>query len=303
MDVAAAELCQQFLQAIKVERRLSAHTLKAYQRDLRQIELFCDDHGLTQWSSIKPEHVRLFLSRRHQTGLGSKSVQRELSACRSFFNYLVKMQCLPDNPANGIKAPKAAKSLPHVLDVDQITVLMTANAHGPLEKRDLAMWELLYSSGLRVSELAAVNLMDIDLRAATIHIVHGKGGKARQLPVGGKAIDAIRDWLSVRIELVKTGEMALFIGQRGQRLTTRSIQLRLERWRKRQGLQGHVSPHMLRHSFASHMLESSQDLRAVQELLGHSNISTTQVYTHLDFQHLASVYDQAHPRAKQQKKT
>ena len=183
-----------------------------------------------------------------------------------------------------------------------MSVLLDTSADDPLEVRDLAMWELLYSSGLRISELVSVNLMDMDFGASTIHIVNGKGGRSRLLPLGRKAIEAIRAWLLLRDEFIKDDEMALFVGKTGSRLSTRNVQLRLERWRKRQGLQGRLHPHMLRHSFASHMLESSQDLRAVQELLGHSNISTTQVYTHLDFQHLASVYDQSHPRAKKKRK-
>jgi len=304
MDVKAVEHCQQFLEVLRVERRLSAHTLKAYQRDLAQLQRFCDANDIKTWDNLSSKKVRQFIAQRHQQGLGSRSLQRELSACRSFFNYLIKIHVLSNNPAAAIRAPKAAKKLPHVLDVDQMSVLLDASTDGPLDVRDLAMWELLYSSGLRISELANVNLMDLDFSAKSIHVVQGKGGRSRLLPLGSKAVEAIRAWLLLRDEFVKNNddEMALFLGKTGLRLSTRNIQLRLERWRKRQGLQGRLHPHMLRHSFASHMLESSQDLRAVQELLGHSNISTTQVYTHLDFQHLASVYDQAHPRAKKKGK-
>ncbi|MBV1875892.1 MAG: tyrosine recombinase XerC [Cycloclasticus sp.] len=301
MDQAAVDVCQQFLGVLKVERRLSSNTLKAYERDLSQLAAYCDEQGFSTWSELDVHHVRRFISERHRNGLGSRSLQRELSACRNFFGYLIKIKALPNNPAAGIRAPKAAKTLPNVLDVHQINALLEIEPMDNLEIRDLAMWELLYSSGLRVSELANIDLMDADLSGRTVHVVSGKGGKSRLLPLGGKAVGAIRKWLGVRMEFVKTGEMALFVGKTGSRLTTRGIQSRLERWRKRQGLQGRLYPHMLRHSFASHMLESSQDLRAVQELLGHSNISTTQVYTHLDFQHLASVYDKAHPRAKQKK--
>jgi len=302
MERKAVDACRQFLDVLKIERRLSPHTLKAYTRDLQQLVAYCDVEGFEEWSALNGHHVRRYIAERHRSGLGSRSLQRELSACRSFFDYLIKIKELPNNPAAGIRAPKAAKPLPHVLDVDQVNALLNVEPADALETRDLAMWELLYSSGLRVSELAAVSLMDVDLSGKTVHVVSGKGQKARLLPLGAKAADAIRQWLLVRSEQVKTDEMALFVGKTGSRLTTRSIQLRLERWRKKNGLQGRLYPHMLRHSFASHMLESSQDLRAVQELLGHSNISTTQVYTHLDFQHLASVYDQAHPRAKQKKK-
>ncbi|ORU92636.1 MAG: tyrosine recombinase XerC [Cycloclasticus sp. symbiont of Bathymodiolus heckerae] len=302
MDQPAVDVCQQFLDVLRVERRLSPHTLKAYTRDLAQLALYCDKESLATWKELNGHHVRRFIAERHRDGLSSRSLQRELSACRSFFDFLIKAKQLPNNPAAGIRAPKAAKPLPHVLDVDQVNALLNAQPVDSLEIRDVAMWELLYSSGLRVSELANVNLMDIDLGGKTVHVVNGKGNKSRLLPLGGKAVEAIRVWLSVRGREFKTDEMALFIGQTGARLTTRGIQSRLERWRKKQRIQGRLYPHMLRHSFASHMLESSQDLRAVQELLGHSNISTTQVYTHLDFQHLASVYDKAHPRAKQKKK-
>jgi integrase/recombinase XerC len=302
MDKPAVDICQQFLDVLKVERQLSPNTLSAYERDLSQLVSYCSEQGLNAWPELTSHQVRGFIAERHRQGLGSRSLQRELSACRSFFAYLIKIKILPNNPAGGIRAPKAAKSLPNMLDVDQIHGLLEVEPSGPLESRDLAMWELLYSSGLRVSELANINLMDIDLSGKTIHVVSGKGKKSRLLPIGSKAISAIHAWLSVRTQFNIMDEMALFVGKRGARLTTRAIQSRLERWRKRQGRQGRLYPHMLRHSFASHMLESSQDLRAVQELLGHSNISTTQVYTHLDFQHLASVYDQAHPRAKQKKK-
>ncbi|PHS72925.1 MAG: tyrosine recombinase XerC [Cycloclasticus sp.] len=302
MNKSAVDACQQFLDVLKVERRLSPNTTKAYQRDLDQLTLFCDGQNLTDWIDLNSYHMRRFIGERHRKGLGSRSLQRELSASRSFFNHLIKIKVIPNNPAAGIRAPKAPKTLPHVLDVDQVNALLETEPKDALETRDLAMWELLYSSGLRVSELANINLMDIDLSGRTIHIVSGKGQKSRLLPVGGKAITAIRAWLLLRIDIVKNDEMSLFAGKTGHRLTTRSIQSRLERWRKRQGIQGRLYPHMLRHSFASHMLESSHDLRAVQELLGHSDIGTTQVYTHLDFQHLASVYDKAHPRAKQKKR-
>ena len=302
MSPVAVDLVQRFIEVLRVERRLSANTLKAYRRDLAQLINFCDQQGHNQWSELNGHHLRRFIAERHRSGLGSQSLQRELSACRSFFTYLIKIRHLVNNPAAGIRAPKAAKSLPHVLDVDQVNALLEVEPMDALETRDLAMWELLYSSGLRVGELVKVNLTDIDLSGRTIHVVSGKGQKSRLLPLGQKAVTAIRAWFLERISCHKQDDMALFISKNGSRLSTRSVQSRLERWRKRQGLQGRLYPHMLRHSFASHMLESSRDLRAVQELLGHSNISTTQVYTHLDFQHLASVYDQAHPRAKQKKK-
>jgi len=293
---------QQFLDSLQNERRLSVNTLKAYARDLAQLRGYCEKNELIDWRELDHEHIRRFLAVRHAEGLAARSLQRELSACRKFFDYLIKVGEAPFNPTKGIRAPKAAKALPHVLDVDQMSVLLDAPTKNDLDVRDLAMWELLYSSGLRVSELTGLNMFDVDIAAGTVRVEAGKGNKARLLPLGRKAADAILTWLELRSSLVKNHEQALFLGRTGQRLSTRNVQLRLERWRKQQGLQEHVSPHMLRHSFASHMLESSRDLRAVQELLGHSDISTTQVYTHLDFQHLASVYDDAHPRAKRKKR-
>lgn len=302
MQQQAVDIRQQFLQSLRVERRLSGNTLSSYSRDLTKLADYCEQQSITDWPELDGRDIRQFIAQRHRQGLGSRSLQRELSACRSFFNYLIKIHYLESNPALGIRAPKAPKTLPHVLDVDQLSGLLDTEPKDDLEIRDIAMWELLYSSGLRLSELVYLDLLDIDLNGASVHVVRGKGNKSRLLPMGSKAITAVKRWLGVRRTLVKSDELAIFIGKTGKRLTARSVQSRLERWRKRQGLQGRLHPHMLRHSFASHMLESSQDLRAVQELLGHSNISTTQVYTHLDFQHLASVYDQAHPRAKQKKK-
>jgi len=298
----AADIIQQFLQSLRVERRLSDNTLSAYQRDLSQLESYCQQQKITDWPKLVASDVRKFIAQRHRQGLGSRSLQRELSACRSFFSYLNKIHYQDSNPAQGIKAPKAAKKLPYVLDVDQLNGLLETVPTDDLETRDLAMWELLYSSGLRLSELVYLDVTELDLIAASVFISHGKGNKSRVLPVGSKAISALKSWLNVRGNIAKPEEKAVFVSKKGTRLSARSIQSRLERWGKRQGLQGRLHPHMLRHSFASHMLESSQDLRGVQELLGHSNISTTQVYTHLDFQHLASVYDQAHPRAKQRRK-
>jgi integrase/recombinase XerC len=221
-----------------------------------------------------------------------------LSAIRSFFNFLLKKGLADNNPAQYIKAPKQARKLPKTLDVDQISGLLEAGASSAIEIRDLAIFELFYSSGLRLSELTALNLADIDLTDHSLMVKSGKGGKSRILPIGSKAITAINNWLPQRLKNISVSEVALFTSTRGKRLGQRSIELRLEQWCKKKGIAEHIHPHMLRHSFASHLLESSQDLRAVQELLGHSNISTTQIYTHLDFQHLADIYDKAHPRAK-----
>jgi integrase/recombinase XerC len=303
VDKVAVDACQQFLDSMRIERQLSDNTIKGYARDLTQLRAYCSKHTIPDWPKIDGHDVRRYIAERHRNGLGSASLQRELSACRSFFNFLVKTQTLSYNPAVGIRAPKAAKPLPNVMDVDQMSAVLDANPRDDLEIRDLAMWEVLYSSGLRVSELVALNLLDIDTADRSVHVVSGKGKKSRLLPLGKKAVKAVQNWLGVRPQFVVTDELALFTGKTGKRLSTRNVQLRLERWRKTRGIQGRLHPHMLRHSFASHMLESSSDLRAVQELLGHSNISTTQIYTHLDFQHLASVYDDAHPRAKRKKES
>ena len=284
-----------YFQHLKIEKRLSEHTLKSYQRDINHLQSYCSKNKLLQWHDVQPIDIRNHIASRHRKGLSSKSLQRELSAIRSLYNYLLKKRLLESNPANHIRAPKQKRKLPKVLDVDQVAGLLETHPDSPLEIRDLAMFELFYSSGLRLSELAALNIDDLGPFESSLHVKQGKGGKQRNLPVGSKAVSAIKKWLTFRPD---TTDPALFTANRGNRLSQRSIQLRLDRWGKKIGLPEHVHPHMLRHSFASHLLESSQDIRAVQELLGHSNISTTQIYTHLDFQHLAEVYDKAHPRAK-----
>jgi integrase/recombinase XerC len=287
-----------FFTQLTVEVRASEHTIKSYQRDLKHLSRYCSDKGIAQWSDLQHTDIRSHIAGRHRKGLSSKSLQRELSAIRSFYNYLLKKAQVCVNPAQPIQAPKQARKLPKTLDVDQLAGLLDAGASSLLEIRDLAMFELFYSSGLRLSELSALNLTDLDLPDNTLTVRIGKGGKSRVLPVGSKAVKAIENWLTQRAVKTAASEPALFISTRGTRLGQRSIELRLERWCKKKGIAEHIHPHMLRHSFASHLLESSQDLRAVQELLGHSNISTTQIYTHLDFQHLAEIYDKAHPRAK-----
>ena len=238
----------------------------------------------------------------HRKGLGGRSIQRWLSSLRTFFNYGLKHRWLTSNPANGIAAPKSPKKLPKTLDVDQINQFLSLPESNWIDCRDHAIIELLYSSGLRLAELTNLNLTDVDLREAMVTVT-GKGNKTRQLPIGRQALGAMKSWLKRRQELKKTDLPAMFLSQHGKRLSPRAIQDRLKKISIKQGMQGKVHPHMLRHSFASHLLESSGDLRAVQELLGHQNISTTQVYTHLDFQHLAKVYDKAHPRAQKKKET
>ncbi|MFA5983809.1 MAG: tyrosine recombinase XerC [Methylococcaceae bacterium] len=298
MHPEAEQWLNAFLDQLKYEQRASGHTISNYQRDLMQLANFCPNQSINHWPVISQSDIRTFIAGRHRQGSNSKSLQRGLSAIRSFYGFLLKQQWVSKNPAQHVSAPKQARKLPKTLDVDQITGLLEASADSVLEVRDLAMFELLYSSGLRLSELSGLNIQDVDLHDRSVLVIAGKGNKSRLLPIGGKAITAIQTWLPHRDSMLKTTELALFISTRGTRLGARAIQLRLSQWCKTKHIDETIHPHMLRHSFASHLLESSQDLRAVQELLGHSNISTTQIYTHLDFQHLAAVYDQAHPRAK-----
>lgn len=286
-----------FIQQLKVEKRASEHTVKSYQRDLKRFTEFCDVNELSIWTDLSHEWVLKHIATRHRSGIGSTSLQRELSAIRSFYLSLMKAGLATENPAQHVKAPKQPRKLPKTMDVDQISGLLDAGANSVLEIRDVAMFELFYSSGLRLSELSALNLVDIDLQDRQLDVLQGKGGKSRRLPIGGKAIKALQQWLAVRPSKSEC-ELAVFTSKKGTRLGNRSIQLRLKQWCVKKGVAESVHPHMLRHSFATHLLEASQDLRSVQELLGHENISTTQIYTHLDFQHLADVYDQAHPRAK-----
>lgn len=294
MDEEAERDLTTFLQSLEVEKRASTHTLSNYRRDLLRLRDYCASQGIAHWQDVQTSDIRRYVAQRHRGGIASKTLQRELSAMRSFFNSLLKKRRLTQNPAKQVQAPKQARKLPKTLDVDQISGLLDTPADSILEIRDLAMFELFYSSGLRLSELSALDLRDLDHHDKILRVRFGKGGKQRNLPVGKKAIDAIEKWLKHRPE---SSDQALFLSSRGKRLSQRSIQLRLQRWSRKLELPEHIHPHMLRHSFASHLLQSSQDIRAVQELLGHSNISTTQIYTHLDFQHLAEVYDKAHPRA------
>ncbi len=292
------QLLSDFLAQLTIEKRASQYTVKSYKRDLDCLSTYCESKSISLWTDLKQTDIRSYMASRHRQGLSSTSLQRELSAIRSFFNFLLKNQLTDNNPGQYIKAPKKTRKLPKTLDVDQIKSLLEAGTNSTIEIRDLAMFELFYSSGIRLSELAQLNLTDIDLTDKTLMVRSGKGGKSRMLPIGSKAVVAINTWLEHRIKSITSTETALFISTRGTRLGQRSIELRLKQWCKKKGIAENIHPHMLRHSFATHLLESSQDLRAVQELLGHSNISTTQIYTHLDFQHLADVYDSAHPRAK-----
>lgn len=289
-----------FLLQLKIEKRASEHTLKNYQRDLKHLVNYCAKYDIADWGELISADVLKHVAERHRLGLSSKSLQRELSAIRSFYLFLMQTGQVDNNPAQHVKAPKQARKLPKTLDVDQVNALLDAGASSILEIRDVAMFELLYSSGLRLNELSSLNLTDIDLHDKQLSVINGKGGKSRLLPIGTKAIEALQQWLKVRPP-VNANDNAVFTSVKGKRIGNRSIQLRLQQWCLKKGIPEPIHPHMLRHSFATHLLETSQDLRAVQELLGHENISTTQIYTHLDFQHLAEVYDQAHPRAKKAK--
>jgi len=277
---------------------LSTHTRAAYQRDLQKLEVFRQRHALASWSDLDAHQLRAFVAAEHRRGLSGRSLQRLLSAVRAFFRFLLRQGKVQHNPAELVQAPKAPRRLPKVLDVDQAARLMElTDGDDELRVRDRAMLELMYSSGLRVSELVGLNLTDVDLRDSQVSVL-GKGRKERLVPIGRHAARALEQWLAQRNAWAGAEQRALFLNRQGGRLTVRSVQARLRHWAIKQGLDTHVHPHMLRHSFASHLLESSGDLRAVQELLGHADISTTQVYTHLDFQHLAKVYDAAHPRAR-----
>jgi integrase/recombinase XerC len=285
-----------FASHLKHERRMSAHTLAAYLHDLDRLEAFCDERQIARWNALEHVHVRGFAATMHAQGLGARSIQRRLSAVRTFYEFLVREGCCERNPARDVRAPKVKKRLPTTLDADQMARLLEFRAENSLSARDKAMMELFYSSGLRLTELVSLDIPALDLADRTVRVT-GKGGKTRVLPIGRFALDALRAWLKQRAAL-RGDEHAVFIGRTGRRLTVRAVQLRVGMWARRQGLGVHVHPHMFRHSFATHLLESSGNLRGVQELLGHADIGTTQIYTHLDFQHLAKVYDAAHPRAR-----
>ncbi len=285
-----------FLKRLATERRLSPHTVAAYEHDLGALLAFCEREQIVSFKALDSFAVRRFAAESHRKGLGARSVARRLSAVRTFLNYLIEMGVLKSNAGVHVQAPKAPRRLPATLDPDQVASLLAISGDDPETLRDRAMLELFYSSGLRLAELVGLDLGDVDAADRTVRVL-GKGSKARVIPVGKQALAALRDWLAVRLGVARPGETALFVGRRGARVNPRTVQKRVNAWAKRQGAPTRVHPHMLRHSFATHMLESSRNLRAVQELLGHASLSTTQIYTHLDFQHLAKVYDKAHPRA------
>ena len=288
------DLLTDFLGHLANERRLSRNTLLNYQRDIAALLQLA---AATPLAKLQIQHIRRFVAQLHARGLDGRSLARMLSAWRGFYRYLAREHQYPNNPCNGLRAPKAKKSLPHALSPDEAGHMMDIPGDDNLATRDKAIFELLYSSGLRLSELTGLALGDINFSDATVRVT-GKGAKTRVVPVGSQAITAVKKWLEKRALLAKEGATALFVNRNGARLGPRAIQHRMKEWALKLGLAANVHPHVLRHSFASHVLQSSGDLRAVQEMLGHASISTTQVYTHLDFQYLAKAYDAAHPRAK-----
>lgn len=292
-------LVTRFLRCLGVERQLSPITLRNYQRQLDAIMAMADDLGLKSWQQCDAATVRSIATRSRRKGLGAASLALRLSALRSFFDWLVSQGELPANPAKGISAPKAARHLPKNIDVDDVNRLLEIDINDPLAVRDRAMLEVMYGAGLRLSELVNLDIKHLDLESGEVWVL-GKGSKERRVPIGRNAVSWVEHWLDLR-ELFGAQDDALFLSKLGKRISARNVQKRFAEWGIKQGLNSHVHPHKLRHSFATHMLESSGDLRGVQELLGHANLSTTQIYTHLDFQHLASVYDAAHPRAKRGK--
>lgn len=316
MTPAAIAWIERFRGYLTAERRCSPHTVAAYTRDLQSLVSYCGRAGLESWTAVDSGHLRSFAARLHAGGLGPRSIQRRLCAVRSFYEFLQReahalrrsvaggeqadVARIRSNPGQDVRAPKAARRLPQTLDADQMARLLEIPAGEPFAIRDRAIMELLYSSGLRLAEIVGLDLGSLDLPDRTVHVL-GKGRKARLVPVGRVALRTLEQWLSERAGLARPGEQALFVGRSGRRLGRRAVELRVAHWARRQGLSAHVYPHLFRHSFASHLLESGAELRGVQELLGHADIATTQIYTHLDFQHLARIYDASHPRARRAK--
>jgi tyrosine recombinase XerC len=299
-----------YLRYLQIERQLSPYTVINYEKDLTKFCHFCQTRDISEPNQLTIDQAKLFAATLRSNRASAKTIQRNLSAVRSFYRYLIKERIVEDNPIIAVTAPKAARKLPKTLDADQVSQLFQYQPQTDIEYRDAAMIELLYSSGLRVAELVGINVNDINRHDCTLTVL-GKGNKERVVPVGQFALTAIDHWLRKRSNFMTSNQQpvdkiskndALFISQKGGRLSIRSVQARLKHWAKHCDLDDNLHPHLLRHSFASHMLESSGELRAVQEMLGHADISTTQIYTHLDFQHLAKVYDNAHPRAKKKPK-
>ncbi len=302
MESGEREWIDRFLSHLAHERRMSGHTIAAYRRDLRTLAGFGERRKLAAWNAFDNSAMRAFAADLHGAGLSPRSIQRHLSAARTFYEFLMREGHCALNPALDVRAPKAKKRLPATLDADQMGRLLAFRVDDSLSARDKAIMELFYSSGLRLAELKNLTVTEIDLRDRTVRVL-GKGNKTRIVPVGRQAVEALKAWLKERAAMVKGGVDALFVGRSGRPLSVRAVQLRVGAWGRRQALSVHVHPHMFRHSFATHLLESSGDLRGVQELLGHADIGTTQIYTHLDFQHLATVYEAAHPRARRRQRS
>ena len=294
---ALGESLERYLSHLRHERRLAAHTLQAYRRDGRML---LDFAGARPAEALGTPDIRRFVATLHGKGLAPRSLARVLSSWRGLFDWLVRSRSIASNPCAGVRPPRAARKLPEVLSPDEAVQLVSLEGDTPLALRDRALFEITYSCGLRVSEATGLDVESLDARAGEVRVT-GKGSKTRIVPVGEAALAAVARWMGERPALAAPGEKALFVGSRGRRMTPREVQRRIKRWALAAGLQVDVHPHMLRHSFASHVLQSSGDLRAVQEMLGHASIASTQVYTHLDFQHLARVYDAAHPRARKKK--
>lgn len=297
--VALQAAVEGFLRYVQVERQLSPLTHENYARQLAALTEQVCEMNLTDWTQLEPAHVRSLAAKGRRAGLQPASLALRLSALRSFLDWLVSQGVLKANPAKGIATPRAPRHLPKNIDVDEVNQLLSIDQSDPLAVRDRAMMEVMYGAGLRLSELVGIDLRHLDREAGEVWVT-GKGSKERRLPIGRTAIEWIDKWLLLRAGFAPQSD-ALFISKAGKRISVRNVQKRFAEWGVKQGVSSHVHPHKLRHSFATHMLESSGDLRAVQELLGHASLSTTQIYTHLDFQHLASVYDEAHPRAKRGK--
>ena len=292
-----ASWIDRFIRHLEYERRLSPLTCKNYRRDLDTLWAFCQQSNIDGWGALDDGHIRAYSAACFRKGLSARSLQRRLSAARTFFRYLMREKHVSKNPVTSVSAPKGKKRLPGNLDADRMARLLDIPGDGAIVDRDRAILELLYSSGLRLSELTDLDCGDVDRHDRTVRVT-GKGNKDRIVPVGRQALKALARWQKSRGELANADEPALFVSNRGTRISTRSVQARVSHWARQQGIDSNVYPHLFRHTFATHLLESSHDLRGVQELLGHANISTTQVYTHLDFQHLAQIYDQTHPRAR-----
>ncbi|ELA9461182.1 tyrosine recombinase XerC [Vibrio alginolyticus] len=288
---------ERFYEFLRSEKGLSLHTQRNYKQQLETMAQHLAEMGLKDWSQVDAGWVRQLAGKGMREGMKASSLATRLSSLRSFFDFLILRGKMSANPAKGVSAPRKKRPLPKNLDVDEVSQLLEVNEDDPLAVRDRAMMELMYGAGLRLAELVGVDVRDVQLRSGELRVI-GKGDKERKVPFSGMATEWVGKWLRVRGDLAAPGEPALFVSKLGTRISHRSVQKRMAEWGQKQSVASHISPHKLRHSFATHMLESSNNLRAVQELLGHENISTTQIYTHLDFQHLAQAYDQAHPRAR-----